>query len=191
MKKTIILISIVYLFVSCAENKYFQEIVSNKKVSISIRETFNDKYLTLNIPLEFNLNLNHSEIKDVGVYWKLNNKILTDDEDYYIRETKNDKIIFGIQDKEFPNYPESIYLLNAKNKISIDDALVLIKKYNPTADLQSIKSRNDTIFIVSYKQYREDNPQFLQQMRKQPDSLFLSIGFSDGKQKTFKEKINW
>jgi hypothetical protein len=191
MKKISLIICILLFLSGCAEKKYFTEVVSTKKVTISMHEYLNEKYLTLNIPVEFELNLNHSEIKDVGIYWILNNKQLTDVEDYVVMNTENDKIIYAIEDKEYPNYPKSIYLLNRKNKISTEEALNLIKKYNPNVTLERIKSKKDTIPLVSYAQFRKDNLQFLKEMRKQSDSLILSIGFSGGKEKLFKEKINW
>ncbi|OYU78973.1 MAG: hypothetical protein CFE23_16205 [Flavobacterium sp. BFFFF1] len=191
MKTISLVISVLFLATGCAEKKYFTEVVSDKVITISMREAYNEKYLTLNIPVGFSLNLNHSEIKDVRLYWVLNNKQLADVEDYVVMNAENDRIIYAIEDKEYPNYPKSIYLLNRRNKISKEDALALIKKYNPTATLESIKSRKDTIKLVSYALYRKDNPEFLKEMRRLPDSLIFSIGFSGGKGELFKAKINW
>ncbi len=190
MKKILLLISVLFFCINCAEKKYFKEVNSDKNISIVKRKIVNDEFLLLNIPLKYNLNLNNSNIKDVRFYFNNNGYRLIDMEEFIIVDGETNKNIYSLNDTEFSSYPKKIYL-NYFYKINKDEALELLKKYNSKATLESLKTKNDHIFLVSYNQYREDNPEFLQEMRKQPDSLFLSIGFSGGKEKTFKEKINW
>ncbi|MEM0543423.1 hypothetical protein WFZ85_12415 [Flavobacterium sp. j3] len=104
---------------------------------------------------------------------------------------KTNKIIYAIEDLEYPNYPKSILLYNRINFISNEEAVALINKYNPNATLQSLKTENDTIYLEVYSKFRTSEFYFLSEMRKVPDTISLSIGFSGGKQKVFKERINW
>lgn len=191
MKKIFIIICLIFLSIGCGKKKYFKEVISTKKVTISMRELYNEKYLTLNIPVEFQLNLNQPEIKVVGLYWDVNGKLLIDVYEYAVMDSQNNKMIYAFQDIEALCYPNSIYLLDLTNKISPQQAVELIKKYNPGKRLEDIKSRKDTIELVSYSQYRKDNSGFLDEMRKVPDSLTFSVGFRGGERKLFKERINW
>ncbi len=183
--------SILLLFFGCTEKKVIsRQLATDKNISIVKRKIVNDEFLLLNIPLKFELNLNHSTMKDIVFYFEINNRKLIHDEEFIVEDSETNKNIYNLNDTEFSSYPKKIYL-NYFYKINRDEALELLKKYNSKATLESLKTKNDHIFLVSYNQYKKDNPEFLQEMKKQPDSLFLSIGFSGGKGKRFKEKINW
>lgn len=68
----------------------------------------------------------------------------------------------------------------------------MIKKYNSTATIDKLQTKNDTISLVSYSQFRKDNPKFLEEMRKVPDSLTLVISKSGKKEIIVSSvKINW
>jgi len=176
----------------CAEKKYIKEVISEKNVTISLRETYNEKYLVLLIPVEFELNLNKAKIFSVVDYYSKNNKYMFPAEDYIFVDVNTNKIMLGFDRFKPYHYPKNIYLLERKRKISEEEALLLIQKYNPTAHLDNIKRENDTIKLVSYKQYREDNPKFLEEMRKISDTLTLSISISGKDENVIdKLKINW
>ncbi|MDR7371015.1 hypothetical protein [Flavobacterium aquidurense] len=181
-------------FLGCKSpnSPYFKEIISEKNITITtIRTDTNTDSLCLNIPIEFMLDLNSSNIKSVVIYYVIDDKQLMDVEDFLIYNGENNKIMYVMEDLEENIYPQSIYILQRKNRhIGKEKAESLLKKYNPTASISNIKF-GDTIKLVSYKKYIQDNPEFIKEMRKVPDSLILSIGFSGGKSKVVGEKIKW
>lgn len=196
MKKKITPIYLFFILnslISCNQKTYFKEVVSEKNVTLfkpEFSKTSED--LIISIPVEFNLYLNNfPEIKDVGIYYKKNGKRCEQIDDFVLRDGKTNKIIFAIEDLESPNYPESIYIVDRKMTIPKEKAQEMIKRYNITTSLKNIKSKNDTIKLVSYLKFKKDYPDFINELRKVPDSLVLSLGLSKGKSKVVKAKINW
>ena len=187
-------IGLIFLIVtySCAEKIYIKEVISEKKISIIMRETYNEKYLVLLISIEFELNLNQDKVFHITDYYERDNKYMFSGEDYTFLDKTDNKVVLGFNRFKTYSYPKNIYLIERKNKITKQQALELIKKYNPNASLYKVKTKYDTISLVSYKQYRIDNPKFLEEMRKVPDSLTLSISIK-GKNENIlsKLKINW
>jgi len=192
IKKVIPCLILVFnLLIGCEEKPYFKEIVSNKNVTISIREIEGERFKVLNIPLEFSLNLNQKDVKDVGIYYYINYKRAMDPQDYLIYNGETNKPIFAIEDLESGKYPKSIYIVDRRFRLTNEQAIEMINKYASNQSLINLKTKNDTISLVSYKKFREDYPGFLEKMRKEPDTLKLSIGFRKGREEVFSEKINW
>ncbi|MBF7091745.1 hypothetical protein IUY40_09340 [Flavobacterium sp. ALJ2] len=197
MKKTTLLASTILFalcFTNCEEKTYFKEIVSEKNVSITkIRFPKKGEDLVVTIPIEFALYLNNfPNIWYVGIYYEKDNRLCSDIDDYLMIESENDKVILSLDEFQYPNYPNSIYLVERKIKISKKDAQKLIEKYNPKTAVENIKSIDDTIPLVSYKKFREDNPKFIEELRRIPDSITFVI--QNRKEKNpvqIKEKINW
>lgn len=190
MKRIVFLIFILFLCISCAEKKYLKEVISNEKVSITLKETFEETYYNLNIPIEFKLNLNGENIISAVPYYENDARKRFEGDYYYI--DKNDKKKMFSLDKYKPfDYPTNIYVIDEKRKITKEDVIILIMKYNPTKTIESLKTKNDTIYLASYSQYRKDNPLFLQEMRKLPDSLILSLYIKGKGSKVVGERINW
>jgi hypothetical protein len=174
----------------CAEKKYFKEMVSNDRVFI-VKEIISTKeYLIVNIPLEFKLYLNSYNEIDVVFYFEIDNNRISKGKDYLIINKINNKLIWGLKSRHDFNYPDSINI-NYFYKLSDKNVEELIKKYNPKRSLAELKTNKDTIHLVSYAQFRKDNPKFLKEMRKKTDSLQLSIGFKGGEQMVVGEKIKW
>ncbi|MEM0543424.1 hypothetical protein WFZ85_12420 [Flavobacterium sp. j3] len=73
MKATIIF-TILLLINGCKKENYFKEVISNKKVSLSLARSFNKEQLVLNIPLEFNLFLNKKKLKMLEYVLELTKK---------------------------------------------------------------------------------------------------------------------
>jgi hypothetical protein len=181
-------------FSSCKEKTYFEEIVSEKNVNIAMAEFPKDKEdLVINVPLEFNLYLNNfSNIWFVNIYYKKNHHQCMIVDDYVIYDSQTDKAILMLDNFQYPNYPNAIYLVERKIKISNDEAQKLIEKYNPKTAIENIKTTNDTIPLVSYKKFREDNPKFIEELRRIPDSItFVIQNKKEKKPIQIKEKINW
>ncbi|MBF7091754.1 hypothetical protein IUY40_09385 [Flavobacterium sp. ALJ2] len=188
-----ILIIILYLLVGCQSRKspYFQELISTKEITLTkVRGPVQSDSITLSIPIEFSLNLNNSDIKSLVIYYVINGKQLMQVEDFLVYNGKSNKVMSVIEKGENNIYPESIYIRQIKH-ISKKEAELLIKKYNPLASINNIRTGADTIKLVSYKKYIEDNPSFIKEMRKEPDSLILSIGFFKKESKVIGEKIKW
>lgn len=189
----------VLCFSNCKEKKYFEEIVSEKKVTISkLRFPKGDEKedLVINLPLEFNLYLNNfPNIWFVNIYYKKNNHLCSEVGDYLINDSQTNKPIFSFdnfENSKYPNYPNGMYLVERKMKISKQEAQNLIKKYNPKTSVENIEGINDTIPLVSYKKFRADNPKFIEELRRIPDSITFVI--KNRKEKNpiqIKAKINW
>jgi len=82
--------------------------------------------------------------------------------------------------------------LERKIKISTEEAQKFIERYNPKTAVENIKSTNDTIPLISYKKFKEDNPKFIEVLRRIPDSITFVIKNRKGKKTIqIKEKINW
>lgn len=187
------LILAIILFFGCKENKLLSEIISEKKVQFTLipNSKIQDS-IALLIPIEFKLNLNSSDIKDVGIYYKYNNsRDMWQPQDFVIKNGTTNKIIFAIEDLNYETYPTSINVINRKLFISKQKAIRLLKEYKPEENIESLKSKIDTISIVHYSKFRADHPEFLSEMRKEPDSIILSIGLSKGKSEIVREKVNW
>ncbi|MFH7019140.1 hypothetical protein [Flavobacterium sp. FlaQc-47] len=177
MKKITLLISIALCFTNCKEKTYFKEIVSEKNVNIAMAEFPKDKEgLVINVPFEFNLYFNNfPNIRSVNIYYKKDNHLCSEVDDYLMYDAQTDKMIFTLDNFECPNYPKGIYIIQRKIKISKEDAQKLIKKYNTKTSVENIKSTNDTIPLVSYKKFKEDNPKFIEELRKIPDTITFVI----------------
>lgn len=190
-------ISFILCFSNCKEKTYFKEIVSEKTVDIAMAEFPKDKEdFVINIPVEFKLYLNDfPNIWFVNVYYKKNNHLCLVVDDYLIIDSQTNKPIFSLDNfsnSKFPNYPNSIYLVERKMKISKEEAQKLIKKYNPQSSVENIKSTNDTIPLVSYKKFRENNSKFIEELRRIPDSVTFVIQKRKEKEPIqVKAKINW
>ena len=69
---------------------------------------------------------------------------------------------------------------------------LFIKKYRPTASAEEIKSDKDTIVLAPYSKFRKENPEFIEKLRKEPDTLTLYIRFKNEKEPLIIEKgIHW
>ena len=200
MKRKKLLISVICFalcFTNCKEKTYFNEVISEKNVGISMAEfPKNKEDFVLNIPLEFKLYLNNfPNIWFVNIYYKKDNHLCMVIDDYLINDCQTNKPIFSFdnfENSKYPNFPNGIYLVERKMKISKEEAQKLIKKYNPKTSVENIKSTNDTIPLLSYKKFREDNPEFIEELRKIPDSItFVIQNRKEKKPIKVKARINW
>ncbi|MFV0531855.1 MAG: hypothetical protein ACK5MD_10530 [Flavobacteriales bacterium] len=185
------LISAFSILISCEEKPYFQEIISEKYVSISILEHEGESMFMLNVPIEFSLNLNQKDVKDVRIYYTVNNKRAMRVQDFLVYNGDTNEKLYAIEDLEYGKYPKSIYIIDRRLPLTKEKATEMLNKYTDNQSLNDLKAKNDTISLVSYRKFREDYPKFLEKMREEPDSLALSIAFSGGRAEVFGEKINW
>ena len=192
MKNNIKFIVTYFLLTSCSQKHYIKEIVSEKEVSISLIKTYNETYFNLNVPLEFHLDFNSEKLYSIGHYYIKGNKSMLKGDDYLFFDANTNKRFLLFDGFGAFNYPKKIYLYDRQLRLSKEEVLVLINKYNPTATIDELQTKNDTIKLISYKQYRNDNPKFLEEMRKVPDSLTLVISKSGKRENIVSSiKINW
>ena len=189
--RSVLLLSFIILL-SCAQKKYVTEVISDKEVSISLIKKCNETYFNLNIPLEFHLDFNSEKLYSIGHYYIKGNKSMLVGDDYLLIDPYNNKRLFSFDSFGAFNYPKKIYLYDRQLRLSKEEVLELIKKYNPTATIDELQTKNDTIKLISYKQYRNDNPKFLEEKRKVPHSLTLVISKSGKRENIVSSiKINW
>lgn len=190
MEKLIYLIIILTLFISCKEEKYFEEVVSEKEVTISLAEfPKSDEDLVINIPLEFNLYLNnYPDIYHVMFNLYKDGSLINIVDDYLMKDRQTDKIIFGFNKYKYPNFPKKVCFITRKIKISTKEAKEIVNRYNLKFN---IKNSKDTIKVISYKKFRDDHPEFINGLRKNPDYLELALDERNEETIFIKEKINW
>ncbi len=177
--------------VSCQQKPYFKEVVSEKSVTITMREVEGQKKYILNIPIEFELNLNQTDIKDVGIYYNKDSKRVQELFEYLVYNGDTNKVLFAIEDLGYGSYPNSIYVVDGLHELTDIQAKELLEKYAVKKSLLELKNKRDTIEVISYKKFRADHPDFINKMREKPDTLKLSIGFSKGREEVFAEQIKW
>ncbi len=182
---------VISILAGCEERPYFKEIVSQKNVSISMRNIKGKNIRFLNVPIEFSLNLNRRDVKDVRIYYTVNHERAMRVRDFMVYNGDTDQKLYAIEDLGYGKYPKSIYIIDRRINLTNARAVELINKYAPEQMLSNLKTEKDTISLVPYKKFREDYPDFIALMREEPDSLELSIGFSKGREEVFGEKIHW
>lgn len=183
---------LINIIIGCKDKIVAKEVISNKKVEIiKINTSKEIDSVALLIPIEFQMELKSSKIRFVMLYYIFNDKPTSKPSDFVIKNNENNSIIFGFDQFNYKTYPKSITVINRKIFVSKNEAEKLIQKYNPKESVNNIKLKTDTINLISYSQFRKDHPEFLSEMRKEPDSIILSIGLSKGKSEIVREKINW
>ena len=193
MKRILSILILCFFGILSCQTKipYFKNTVSKRNVTITMREVNKENVYILNIPIEFELNLNRKEIKDVGIYYDNNNKRVQYPFDYLVYDGETNKVLFAIEDLKYDSYPNSIYIVDGLNILTYEQAVELLKKYNVDKSLSKLKTKTDTIPLTPYKKFREDFPDFINKMKEIPDTLRLSIGFSNGIEEVFEEQIKW
>lgn len=193
MSNLLLIAILIDMMIGCKEKIVFKEVISNKKVEITKINTSKEiDSIALLIPIEFQMDLNFPNIRFVNVNYRYNNGFLTTDpNDVIIKDTKTKRILFTFDQFNYKTYPKLITIINRKIFLSKNEAEKLIKKYNPKESGNNIKLKTDTIALISYSQFRKEQPEFLKEMRKQPDSLILSLKPLKGKSTIIREKINW
>ena len=92
----------------------------------------------------------------------------------------------------YPYFPNSIYLVDDELNLTKDEAEAFIKKYRPTASAEEIKSDKDTIVLAPYSKFRKENPEFIEKLRKEPDTLTLWLSLKNEKEPKIIDKgIHW
>ena len=186
MKNTIFILIALLVIISCKNTSYIEEITSERNVGITLRKYYDDEKDTvvttygIVIPIEFKLDINYKNIrKTTSFRYIRNNKSAGGNGNNYCIFNGDTNI--PIFDEEnnwgYPYFPSSIYLIDEKLDLTKEEAEAFIKKYHPTASAEEIKSDKDTIVLAPYSKFRKENPEFIEKLRKEPDTLTLRLFF--------------
>ena len=201
MKNTIFILIALLVIISCKNTSYIEEITSERNVGITLRKYYEiekDTVVTtlgIIIPIEFKLDINYKDIrKTTSFRYIRNNKSAGGNGNNY--RIFNGDTNIPIFDEEnnwgYPYFPSSIYLIDEKLDLTKDEAEAFIKKYHPTASAEEIKSDKDTIVLAPYSKFRKENPEFIEKLRKEPDTLTLWLSLKNEKEPKIIDKgIHW
>ena len=200
MRNTIFILIALLVIISCKNTSYIEEITSEINVGITLREYYDGEKgavvtsLGIIIPIEFKLDINYKDVrKTASLYYTRDGKPTGDYENYRIfNGDTNIPIFYEENNWGYPYFPSSIYLIDEKLDLTKEEAEAFIKKYHPTASAEEIKSDKDTIVLAPYSKFRKENPEFIEKLRKEPDTLTLYIRFKNEKEPLIIEKgIHW
>ena len=200
MKNTIFILIALLTIISCKNTSYIEEITSERNVGITLREYYDGEKgavvtsLGIIIPVEFKLDINYKDVrKTASLYYTRDGKPTATNGNYRIfNGDTNIPIFYEENNWGYPYFPSSIYLIDEKLDLTKEEAEAFIKKYHPTASVEEIKSDKDTIVLAPYSKFRKENPEFIEKLRKEPDTLTLYIRFKNEKEPLIIEKgIHW
>ena len=200
MRNTIFILIALQVIISCKNTSYIEEITSERNVGITLREYYDGEKgavvtsLGIIIPVEFKLDINYKDIrKTASLYYTRDGKPTATNGNYRIFNGDTNMPIFYEENNwGYPYFPSSIYLIDEKLDLTKEEAEAFIKKYHPTASAEEIKSDKDTIVLAPYSKFRKENPEFIEKLRKEPDTLTLYIRFKNEKEPLIIEKgIHW
>ena len=200
MRNTIFILIALLTIISCKNTSYIEEITSERNVGITLRKYYDGEKgavvtsLGIIIPVEFKLDINYKDVrKTASLYYTRDGKPTGDYENYRIfNGDTNIPIFYEENNWGYPYFPSSIYLIDEKLDLTKEEAEAFIKKYHPTASVEEIKSDKDTIVLAPYSKFRKENPEFIEKLRKEPDTLTLYIRFKNEKEPKIIDKgIHW
>ena len=186
MRNTIFILIALLVIISCKNTSYIEEITSERNVGITLRKYYDGEKgavvtsLGIIIPVEFKLDINYKNIhKTTSFYYFRNEKNAGGNGNNYriFNGDTNIPIFYEENNWGYPYFPSSIYLIDEKLDLTKEEAEAFIKKYHPTASAEEIKSDKDTIVLAPYSKFRKENPEFIEKLRKEPDTLTLRLFF--------------
>ena len=200
MKNTIFILIALLTIISCKNTSYIEEITSERNVGITLREYYDGEKgavvtsLGIIIPVEFKLDINYKDVrKTASLYYTRDGKPTATNGNYRIfNGDTNIPIFYEENNWGYPYFPSSIYLIDEKLDLTKEEAEAFIKKYHPTASVEEIKSDKDTIVLAPYSKFRKENPEFIEKLRKEPDTLTLWLSLKNEKEPKIIDKgIHW
>jgi len=200
MKNTIFILIALLTIISCKNTSYIEEITSERNVGITLREYYDGEKgavvtsLGIIIPVEFKLDINYKDVrKTASLYYTRDGKPTATNGNYRIfNGDTNIPIFYEENNWGYPYFPSSIYLIDEKLDLTKEEAEAFIKKYHPTASAEEIKSDKDTIVLAPYSKFRKENPEFIEKLRKEPDTLTLWLSLKNEKEPKIIDKgIHW
>lgn len=192
MKKRYLLLLV--FIVSCKNKKpiLIEPIISNEIVTITSNEKKNPlkDSVDIHFPNEFNLSLQSRDIISLNIYYFINKKTLMNVSDYEILDKKNKSVILSFEPYLSSKDPITIVINERNHLISKKKAKELLLKYNTSQKLENLKF-GDTIKLVNYKRFRNENTSMINDLKKVEDSIYFRVTLNNGKVFVKGEKINW
>ena len=197
MKKTALILALVGVL-SCQSSEevieLHQKVETDKKVRISKRslgqESIYKDSANIIYPVEFEIKHVSPKVRDVGLYYRIDDVFLKRIQDYMVYNGDMDSIIYAIEDLQYNEFPKSIVLRQYNfRKISAVEAEALLKKYGQKS-LSTIKDYEE-VDLTSYKEFKKDHPEMIEKLRKIPDSIILSVAVKDSEPQLIRKKIEW
>lgn len=196
MRKIIFLAAIICALNSCkkTENINIKQIISDQIVTISpsLKKIDVKDSISINIPIEFEIETYDSSLESIDLYYMINRKNLMQisEFDMFINNGKS-KPINSLNSYLSVEKPLRIILREKNHLISKNYARELLKRYDINHSLENLKLV-DTIKLVPYNQFRKENPLFLKELRKVGDTIIITTRKKDEEiYKHKKIKINW
>ena len=197
MKKTPLVLALAGVL-SCQSSEevieLHQKVETDKKVRISKRslgqESIYKDSANIIYPVEFEIKHVSPKVRDVGLYYRIDDVFLKRIQDYMVYNGDTDSIIYAIEDLQYNEFPKSIVLRQYNfRKISSEEAETLLKKYGQKS-LSTIKE-GEEVDLTSYKEFKKDHPEMIEKLRKIPDSIILSVAVKDSEPQLIRKKIEW
>lgn len=197
MKKTALVLALVGVL-SCQSSEEVielrQKVETDKKVSISKisigQESIYKDSANIIYPVEFEIKHVSSKVRDVGLYYRIDDVFFLRIQDYMVYNGDTDSIIYAIEDLQYNEFPKSIVLRQYNfRKISSEEAENLLKKYGQKS-LSTIKDYEE-VDLTSYKEFKKDHPEMIEKLRKIPDSIILSVAVKGSEPQLIRKKIEW
>jgi lipoprotein len=197
MKKTALVLALAGVL-SCQSSEevidLHQKVETDKKVSISKisigQDSINKDSANIIYPVEFEIKHVSPKVRDVGLYYKVDDTFLNLIQDYAVYNGDRDSIIYSIEDPRYNEVPKSIVLRQRNfRKISAVEAETLLKQYKKK-NMATIKDYEE-VNLTSYKEFKKDHPEMIEKLRKIPDSIILSVAVKDSEPQLIRKKIEW
>ena len=197
MKKTALILALAGVL-SCQSSEEVielrQKVETDKKVSISKisigQDSINKDSANIIYPVEFEIKHVSPKVRDVGLYYKVDDTFLNLIQDYAVYNGDRDSIIYSIEDPRYNEVPKSIVLRQRNfRKISAVEAETLLKQYKKK-NMATIKDYEE-VNLTSYKEFKKDHPEMIEKLRKIPDSIILSVAVKGSEPQLIRKKIEW
>ena len=197
MKKTALILALAGVL-SCQSSEevieLHQKVETDKKVRISKRslgqESIYKDSANIIYPVEFEIKHVSSKVRDVRLYYRVDDIILGQIKHFMIYNGDTDSIIYAIEDLQYNEFPKSIVLRQRNfRKISAVEAETLLKQYKKK-NMATIKDYEE-VDLTSYKEFKKDHPKMIEKLRKIPDSIILSVAVKDSEPQLIRKKIEW
>ncbi|WP_433778161.1 hypothetical protein [Flavobacterium anhuiense] len=178
MKKIILLVFTVSAINSCKkkESIAIKQIISDQIVTITpnLKKIDAKDSVSINIPTELEIETYDSSLESIDLYYVINQKNLMQISEFemFINSDKN-KPINNLKSYLSVEKPLRIILREKNHLISKNYARELLKKYSINQSLEHFKL-GDTIKLISYKEFRKENPLFLSDLEKVGDTILIT-----------------
>ena len=197
MKKTALVLALAGVL-SCQSSEevieLHQKVETDKKVRISKRslgqESIYKDSANIIYPVEFEIKHVSPKVRDVRLYYRVDDKILEQIKHFMIYNGDTDSIIYAIEDLQYNEFPKSIVLRQRNfRKISAVEAETLLKQYKKK-NMANIKDYEE-VDLTSYKEFKKDYPEMIEKLRKIPDSIIIGAAVKGGERQLIRKKIEW